>query len=148
MSEKQPKIIKVTFRLLLNKVVLSTHEISIKHTGSCYWLRKLIAEYSNGRCLREEDVHVFYADNEDQIFDLELTDSDGAVGFMLVHPRGQDSRDPFGPTEIYIPSCLSDRPIKWETSESLANVFLYAENFRRFMEGAEDLFNLEMKQEE
>lgn len=148
MSEKQPKTIKVTFRLLLNKVVLSTHEISIQHTGSCYWLRKLIVEHSNGRCLREEDAHVFYADAEDQIFDLELTDTKGVVGFMVVHPRGQASCALFGPTEIYIPSCLSDNIIEWETTESLADVFVYAGNFRRFVEKVEDAFNPEMKQEE
>lgn len=147
---EQPNTSKVTFRLLLNKVVLSTHEIDIKNVGSCYWIRKLIVEYSQGRCLREEDVSVVCSNDADncQIVDLELTDTKGAAGFMLVHPSEQNSCTLFGATEIYIPSCLNDRTIKWVATESLADVFVYAENFRRFVEEVEDAFNPEIKQEE
>lgn len=148
MSVEQNKIIKVTFRLRLNKVVLAMHEISIEHTGSCYWIRKLIAGYSQGLCIREEDVHVLYEDDEDPVVDLDLENTNGVVGFMLVHPRAQDSVDPFGPTVICVPNCLSDRVPKWKTTESLADVFVYITSFRKFLEEVEDVFNPEMNQED
>lgn len=141
MSEKQ--IIKVVFRLLLHKSVLAVSELEVEHPEGPFWVRKLLAE-KNGRYLGEGEDVIFCHGDQGETFDLELTKTEGVIGFMLVRSKSEGSSALFGPTTMYIPSCREDCSPVWNTTESLAEAFVYATNFRRFIEGSEDAFNSEM----
>lgn len=145
MSEKQ--ITKVVFRLLLNKSVLAVSELEVKNPEGPFWVRNLLAE-KNGSYIGTSDDAVFYYGDQGEIFDLELTKTKGVIGFALVRSRAEGSSDLFGPTTMYIPSCLEDHSPVWNATESLAEAFVYAFNFRRFIEGVEDAFNPEMSRDD
>lgn len=145
MSEKQ--ITKVVFRLLLHKSVLAVSELEVEHPEGPFWVRKILAE-KNGSYLGEGEDVIFYHGDQGATFDLELTKTEGVIGFALVRSRAEGSSDLFGPTTMYIPSCLEDRSPIWNTTESLAEAFVYAANFRRFIEGTEDAFNPEMSDDD
>lgn len=144
----------LTFRLTLNKVIISQCTMTLPYKGQACFVRMLKA-FNSCESIGEGAGFTCHCDNGKpsvngkiyESFDFELAAPNSLVGFIVVFPREEDSSSIFGKTVFVIPDFTNPNHIKWQRTESFYEAVLFIKNCFNFRTQLEDAFNPEMQKD-